>query len=99
MKTLDEYIKKQMKDPEFAEAWHEGEGEYQAMRALVLARTEAGLTQRELSEAAGVPQKTISLIETADTNTTVATLAKLARGMGKVLTISFDEPTHEAAEA
>lgn len=98
MKTLDEYIKKQMEDPEFAEAWHEGEGEYQAMRALVLARTEAGLTQRELSEAAGVPQKTISLIETADTNTTVATLAKLARGMGKVLTISFDEPTHEAAE-
>lgn len=99
MKTLDDYIARQMEDPEFAEAWREGEGEYQAMRALVLARTEAGLSQRELSEVAGVPQKTISLIETADTNTTVATLAKLARGMGKVLTISFDEPTREAAQA
>lgn len=88
-----------MKDLEFAEVWREGEGEYQAMRALVLARTDAGLTQRELSEAAGVPQKTISLIETADTNTMVRTLAKLARGMGKVLTISFDEPVHEASEA
>lgn len=99
MKTLDDYIARQMEDPEFAEAWREGEGEYQAMRALVLARTEAGLSQRELSEVAGVPQKTISLIETADTNTTVATLAKLALGMGKVLTISFDEPTCEAAQA
>ena len=44
-----------------------------------------------------MPQKTISLIETADTNTTVRTLSKLARGMGKVLTIRFaDADEHEA---
>ena len=91
MKTLHEYIERQLENPEFAEAWRDGEGEYQAMRALVLARAESGLSQRELSDRAGVPQKTISLIETADTNTTVRTLSKLAQGMGKVLRISFED--------
>lgn len=89
MKTLNEYIERQLENPEFADAWREGE--YQAMRALVLARIESGLSQRELSDRAGVPQKTISLIETADTNTTVRTLSKLAQGMGKVLRISFED--------
>lgn len=96
MKTLNEYIERQLEDPEFAEAWCEGE--YQAMRALVLARVESGLSQRELSDRAGVPQKTISLIETADTNTTVRTLSKLARGMGKVLSISFEDCGQDKSE-
>ncbi|MBS5449918.1 MAG: helix-turn-helix transcriptional regulator [Coriobacteriia bacterium] len=96
-RTLDDYVARQLQDPEFSAVWREGEGEYQAMRALVRAREEAGLSQRGLSELSGVPQKTISLIESAGTNTTVETLAKLARGMGRVLTIRF-EPPSEAAE-
>ncbi len=88
-RMLEEYIAEQQRDPEFARAWAEGEGEYQAQRALIRARTDAGMSQRELSQATGVPQKTISLIETGDTNPTVRTLDKLAEGMGKTLTISF----------
>ena len=91
MKTLNEYIGRQLENPEFAEAWREGEGECQAMRVLFLARIESGLSQRELSDRVGVPQKTISLIKAADTNTTVRTLSKLAQGMGKVLRISFED--------
>lgn len=34
MKTLNDYINQQLKDPEFAKAWLEGEGEYQTWRAL-----------------------------------------------------------------
>ena len=92
--TLDEHIARQLKDPEFARAWAEGEGEYQAQRALIQARIDAGMSQRDLSRATGVPQKTISLIETGDTNPTVRTLDKLAEGMGKTLTISFVELSH-----
>ena len=88
MKTLTEYIERQLENPEFAAAWREGEGECQTMRALVLARAKFGLSQRELSDKAGVPQKTISLIDAADTNTTVRALTKLAQGMGEVLRIS-----------
>ncbi len=90
-RTLKEFIAEQQKDPEFARAWAEGEGEYQAQRALIRARIDAGMSQRELSQATGVPQKTISLIETGDTNPTVRTLNKLAMGMGKVLKISIED--------
>lgn len=96
-KTLDGYIEQQRSNPDFEKVWQEGEGEYQAMRALAMARASSGMSQRELSLVAGVPQKTISLIETADTNTTVGTLAKLAHGMNKVLTISFDDPDESSA--
>ena len=34
MKTLNDYIDQQLKDPEFAEAWLEGEGEYRPGAAL-----------------------------------------------------------------
>ncbi len=84
-RTLKEFIAEQQKDPEFARAWAEGEGAYQAQRALIRARIDAGMSQRELSQATGVP------IETGDTNPTVRTLNKLAMGMGKVLKISIED--------
>lgn len=90
--NLHEYIEEQMDDSSFRRAWQDGEGEYQAQRALIEARAASGMSQRELSCASGVPQKTISLIETAGTNTTVETLGKLAHGMGKILSIHFDDP-------
>ena len=40
MKTLNDYINQQLKDPEFAKVWLEGEGEYQIWRALEHARAE-----------------------------------------------------------
>lgn len=101
--TLNNYIETQLQDPNFKNIWVEGEGEYQAQHALIEARSQAGLSQRELSRLSGVPQKTISLIESADTNTTVETLNKLAGSMGKILTIRFEDPDgtagHLAAEA
>ena len=99
--TLNNYIETQLQDPNFKNIWVEGE--YQVQRALIEARSQAGLSQRELSRLSGVPQKTISLIESADTNTTVETLNKLAGSMGKILTIRFEDPDdtadHLAAEA
>jgi DNA-binding XRE family transcriptional regulator len=82
-------LNEMMLDPEFRTARKELEGEYQAMRAVYVARSEQGLTQKELAAAAKVPQKTISLIETGNSNTTVNTLAKLARACGNTLKIEF----------
>lgn len=84
-----ELKKKLLEDPATAQAYQESEGEYQAMRALQLARIEEGITQQELSKAAQVPQKTISKIESGSVNTTVNTLAKIARGLGKHIKIEF----------
>lgn len=52
------------------------------------AREDAGLTQRELAAAAGVPQRTIARVELAD-NTSLDTLDKLATALGKKLEISL----------
>jgi len=89
MTTFREHLQEKLLNSEFQEAWEESEGEYQAMKALVSARGNAGITQKELSETTGIPQKTISKIETGNTNTTVNTLAKIAKGLGKDLRIEF----------
>lgn len=84
-----EYITARMKDPGFREAYEGFEGEYEAMKAVYLARQEQGLTQQQLSTRANIPQKTISAIETGNSNAKVETLAKLAKALGKSLRIEF----------
>ena len=45
-------------------------------------RIEAALSQRELAEASGVTQGTISRLEQGDTNVQPSTLRKLAAALG-----------------
>ncbi len=84
-----DYLEKKMQDPAFKQAVEDTEGEFQAMRAVYAARKERGLSQKELSLAAHIPQKTISQIETGSSNPKVGTLAKLAKALGKNLKIEF----------
>ncbi|MDO5121512.1 MAG: helix-turn-helix transcriptional regulator [Erysipelotrichaceae bacterium] len=88
--SLDEIIKGQMKDPEFAEAWVETELEDQIKRSLIQARIDAGLTQKELAEKSGVRQSNISRIESGSVIPTLQTLNAIAKGTGKKLKISFE---------
>jgi len=87
--NYQEYRSERMKDPEFREAFIENEGEYQAMRAVYLARKDKGISQQELSALSHIPQKTISRIESGSVNTSVNTLARIAKGMNKSLRIEF----------
>lgn len=89
MTTLNQYIEEKLQDPKFAEAWEESEAEYQLRLALIEAREAAGMTQKDLAAATGLKQQSISRIETGDTNPTFATLATLARGLGKKMKIEF----------
>lgn len=87
--NIEEYKAERMNDLAFREAYEAAEGEYQAMRAVYLARKDKGMTQKELSAATHIPQKTISNIETGAVNTSVNMLAKIAQGLGKELKIEF----------
>lgn len=53
-------------------------------------RQERGLSQRELSRMSGVPQKTISRIETGLDVPTFDTLGKLMKALGCKPTITFE---------
>lgn len=52
---------------------------------LKLARVEAGLTQAELAERAGVTRQTIGLIEAGGYNPTLNLCIQLAQATGKTL--------------
>ncbi len=88
--TLDDIIKEQLKDPEFAQAWSETELEDQIKRSLIQARIDAGLTQKELAERSGIRQSNISRIENGSAIPTLRTLFAIAKGSGKKLKITIE---------
>ena len=91
MKPLyfDDYLKEQLKDAEFKKIWDEGEAEYQAGTALIQARIEKKLSQRQLAKKAKTTQAVISRIERMSVSPSVGLLQKLALAMGKRLKIKF----------
>lgn len=94
MKSLKAFKEEQMKNPEFAKAYHELGPEMNVVRAIVDARIAQNLTQKQLSEKTGIAQAEISRIENGTRNPSLKILQRLADGMGMVLKVSF-EPKHE----
>lgn len=89
MDDFDRYLNEQMKDPDFKKEWDENEARYQLMMMVFRARNEEQLTQSELAERTGLRQSNISRIENGQSMPSIATLAKIAQGLGKRLEIRF----------
>jgi len=89
MDDFTRYLNKQLEDPEFKKEWDALQPECDMVKAMIKARTDAGLTQKELSCRTGVQQSNISRIEQGTYNPSVKTLQRLAKGMGKELHIEF----------
>jgi len=78
-----------MKDPEFAKEWESMEPEFQIIKAMIDARNEKGITQKELSSITGITQGDISKLENGTANPSIRTLQRIAEGLGKNLVIEF----------
>lgn len=89
MDDFDRYLKEQMKDTDFKKEWDEDESRYQLMMMVIHARNEEHLTQSELAECTGLRQSNISRIEKGQLMPSIATLTKIAQGLGKRLEIRF----------
>lgn len=89
MKTLKEYKREQMKNPEFVEAYEEIQPEMSVIRAMIDARLSRGMTQKELAEATGIAQGEISKLENGTRNPSIKLLQRLAEGMDMILSVSF----------
>jgi len=89
MTTLEEFLAKQMKDPEFKKEYDALEPEFEIIQAMIDARKNSGMTQKELADKTGIAQSDISKIENGNANPSIRTLQRLAKGMGKKLHISF----------
>lgn len=87
--TLDEYLKEQLKDPEFKKEWEKSETAYQVTRELIRARIEGKISQRELAKKTGTTQAVISRIENMNVSPSLSLLQRLADSLGKKLEIKF----------
>jgi len=75
-------------DPELAKFAEEWDKEYEFRKKLVLARKEAGLTQKELGSLSGLDYRAVSRAETStDVSPSLKTLIKYLNAMGYKLDI------------
>lgn len=87
--TLDEYLKQQLKDPEFKREWEKSEAAYQVTREIIRARIKNNISQRELAKKANTTQAVISRIENMNVNPSIGLVQRIAHSLGKKLEIKF----------
>ena len=63
MTDFHEFVKEQLEDPEFRAEYEALQTEYSLMQAMIDARRENGITQKELSKRTGISQSDISKFE------------------------------------
>ena len=84
MTNFNDFLNEQMKDPEFKAEWDALDPEFSVIEAMLKARKESGLTQKQLSE-----RTDISKLERGNANPSLRTLQRLAAGMGMKVKIEF----------
>ena len=89
MNDYKRHLEEQLKDPAFAAEWERQRPEREYIKAIVAARMNQNLTQKELAEKTGIRQSNISRIENGNCSPTVTTLQQIADGVGKTLHIEF----------
>ena len=89
METLDQYLAEQLKNPKFKKEWDDIQPEMDVIRAMIDARIEQNLTQKELAARTGIDQADISKLENGTRNPSLKLLKKLASGLGMQLKIEF----------
>lgn len=78
-----------MKDPEFMKALKETELGYHIARAIIKARIEKGLSQKDLAEKLNTKQSVISRVENAKTTPSLSFLKRLAEVLNVSLQVQF----------
>ena len=89
MSEFQELLQEQLKDPDFKKEWDDIQPEMDAIRAMIDARIEQNLTQKELAARTGIDQADISKLENGTRNPSLKLLKKLASGLGMQLKIEF----------
>ncbi len=89
MGDFNAFLNEQLKDENFKREYDRLQPEFAIIQAMIDARKETGLTQKELSERTGIAQGDISKLENGNANPSLRTLQRLAEGMGMQLKVEF----------
>ena len=93
MTDFKAFLKEQLKDENLKKEYYALESKFTIIKAMIDARKDSGMTQKELSEKTGINQSDISKLENGTANPSLRTLQRLADGMGMVLKLEFVRPT------
>jgi len=86
---FNDYLEKQLKNPEIKKEFDRLEPEYEIISAIIKTRKELGITQLELAKRMGTDQSRISKMERGTLNPSLDFIKRLADAMGKKVHISF----------
>lgn len=81
--------KQLLKDPEFRQIYEETELEFQIAKAIIEARINKGLSQKDLAEKLHTKQSVISRVENAKTTPSLSFLKRLAEVLNVSLQVQF----------
>ncbi len=87
MKTHKQFKEEFLKDPAKKKTYDSLEVEFKIYNALVKARIEKKLTQKQLAEKLGIAQSALARFESGRTNPTLSFLQKITSGLGLKITI------------
>ena len=89
MMDFETHKKLLMKNPKFRKAYEESQLEYEIASAVIRARIEKGLTQKQLAEKLNTKQSVISRVESANTTPSLSFLKRLAQALNTSLQVQF----------
>lgn len=89
MMDWNTHKKELLKNPAFRKAYEESAVEYQITRAIIKARIEKGLSQKQLAQKLNTKQSVISRVENAKTVPSLSFLKRLAHALNSSLQIEF----------
>ena len=89
MTNFNDFLNEQLKDPDFKKEYDALAPEFSIIQAIIDARKNSGMTQKDLAEKTGITQSDISRLENGSANPSLKTLQRLAEGMGMTLKLEF----------
>ena len=90
MTNYDKYVSGKLANPDFKAEYDSLEPEFAIVHAMIDARKNTGLTQKQLAELTGIAQGDISKIENGNANPSIRTLKRIAEAMDMKLKLEFE---------
>lgn len=89
MTNWDTYKQKLLKNPAFKRLYEESQPEFEITRAIIRARIENKITQKELARRMNTTQSVISRVEQARVSPSISFLKRLAAALNTSLSVQF----------
>ena len=89
MSSYKDYKNRALRNPEVKAEYDALQPEYDIIQAMIDARVQQNMTQKDLSAKTGITQADISRIENGTRNPSLSMVKKLAHGLGMQLKLEF----------